>query len=149
MGFIQTIITDFEEIFDKIKEEGEAIITDANQVVNGIMAFTTSPTGVELITLLETIFPKSDPTINAILNALATISKEMNWATNESGKTDEQIFQDAWTYLKSLVGSTKASQLNSFASLISEIIAGIKNVILTIQQILSLQQGAHAPLVTV
>jgi hypothetical protein len=147
MSFVQTIITDIEKVWDEVKDIGEVVLTDADKVVNMIMAFEQSPTGQEIITGLETVFPAGSEAINAIALALPVIAKDMKWGADELGKSDDQIFQDAWTYLKNTVGSIKANQLNAFASLVGEILNGVKEGTLTIQQLITFAQGAHAPLV--
>jgi hypothetical protein len=150
MNLLQEIEDDFKAIFEKVKEEVEgAVLSEADKVVNMLMAFDASPTGEMIISGLETIFPAADPAIDAISLALPVIAKDMNWAQAEAGKSDDAIFQDAWTYLKNAVGNTKASQLNSLSAQIGDIINGIKEGTLTFQQLLSFAQGAHAPLIAI
>ena len=147
MNLLEKIVQDIEHVFDETKEVAEVILTDADKVVNAFMTAEQSPGGQDVIKILETVFPAGAEAINAIAFALPAIATKMNWATAEAGKPDDQIFQDAWTYLQSTEGSTKANQLNAFNSLIGEILNGVHEGTLTIQQLITFAQSTHAPLV--
>lgn len=140
---LATIWNDVLKFLHLIKDEGEKALHIANQVVNKILAFETTPLGHELESIIEGLLPTELK--SAFILWLPQLFKGLKWAEDELNKSDEAIVTDGLTYFKALDGDFKAVQANTLAASISKFVSDNTGGGLTIQQSLVAAQPVHQP----
>lgn len=142
-----------EREFDDIKvwvigevDKLKPLVDIADKLVNEIKTLEASAAGQFVETTIETLIPASTGLINAFRLQLPVWVIDLNWAADEEGKTDDQKWQDAVTYLNGIVDpDVRAAQLNTLKALFSKFFAGNSGHALTMPQSLTISQPSHDP----
>lgn len=145
---IETFLSDlFHKIGDWLKgaeKELAPAITIAEDVLNGLKTFEASTVGQTLETAVEAWIPASTGLINAFKLQLPIWLQQLNWLSNETGKTLDEQWADAQTYLNSITDpDVYASQFNSLKALFIKFFGANAGSVINIQQALTLGQPTH------
>lgn len=149
--FLKTL---FQKILAWITKAETALspaITIAENLLNGLKKFDESVVGQTVISIIEAYIPASTGLINAFQLQLPVWLIDLGWIQNEEGKTLQQQWQDAQTYLEGIVDTkVKATQLASLKALFLHFFATNTGAVVdgkefTIQQAIVLSPPTHDP----
>ena len=144
----------FKTILSWIKAAEHAlipVITIAENLLNALKAFDSSVVGQTIESIFEAYIPASTGLINAFRLQLPIWLIDLGWIKNEAGKTLDEQWQDALTYLNSIKDpKVKATQLAALKSLFLHFFgtnagATVNGKEITIQQMITLSQPTHDP----
>lgn len=145
---VETFLSDlFHKIGDWLKGAEKELATPikiAEDVLNGLKSFDGSVIGQTLETAIETWIPASTGLINAFKLQLPIWLQELNWLSAETGKTLDEQWQDALTYLSTIKDAdVYASQYNTLKALFIKFFGTNAGSVVNIQQALTLGQPTH------
>jgi hypothetical protein len=153
-----SVLTDIANFFKKLvgwiekaEEKLKPVLDVAENLLNQLKNFEASPAGQTVEALIEAWVPASTGLINAVKLQLPVWLKDLGWVKDEVGKSLDQQWQDALSYLNGIADhNVKATQLNALKSLLTHFIATNTGVTVnekefTIQQAMVLAQPSHDP----
>ena len=144
----------FKAIFawiSKAEHVLQPVISIAETLLNALKTFDQSALGQTVEGIIEAYIPASTGLINAFKLQLPIWLIDLGWIKNEAGKTLEQQWQDALTYLATIKDpNVKATQLAALKALFLHFFgtntgALVDGKALTIQQMIVLSPPTHDP----
>jgi hypothetical protein len=149
-AFVEKEIEAVKSDFTKSKTELLNVATEADKVLNAIKAWTITPAGATLLSIIESIpgvGQYADEIVNTILpGAIAAVTTVQNDVATPTSATDieSQVTSGVTAILGKKDGDAVAVALSGIAAFIGNKLAPIYKVASTIQSMISVNQVVYA-----